>query len=283
VVLSWDTGTELSVSSGAQVYYHRPVVDNITNNNIYVTNNVAGAIVDTQATINDNNSIAVDSIDNNTLVFLFPEVEYGAFDPDEDISSHRLILDNVSINGTPYLISIAPPTGASLILGASATASSTDSTDLPAVTYFRKAFLEVADNVNSLFTNTSYNTEQSLDTQIQFKEPVASASLSSESEGVNYVDSNDADTVADESTTTDIIDFTYSATVDNDTVTINAQTNYGETNPTVRVGHGASLTLTVTDAAGNSSNVEIIRNRAHGASVNGYPVITTTISGSALE
>jgi hypothetical protein len=286
VVLSWEAGTELSVSSGAQVYYHRPEVDNITNNNIYVTNNAAAAnIVDTQATINDNDTIAVDSIDNNTLVFLFPEVEYAAFDPDEDIRSHRLILDNVSINGTPYLISIAPPTGASLLLGASTTASSTDDTDLPAVTYFRKAFLEVADNVNSLFTNSSYNTEQSLDTQIQFKEPVASASLSSESEGVNFVDS-DADGVNNESAITDIIDFTYSAevnTVDNDTVTINAQTNFGETNPTVRVGHGATLTLTATDAAGNSSDVKITRNRAHGANVNGYPVITNTISGSALE
>ncbi len=74
-----EAGTELSVSSGAQVYYYRPV-DNITNNNIYVTNNaVAANIVDTQATINDNDTIAVDSIDNNTLVFLFPEVEYGAF------------------------------------------------------------------------------------------------------------------------------------------------------------------------------------------------------------
>jgi len=283
VVLGWAAGTELSVSSGAQVYYHRPTVDNVTNNNIYTVSNSNITIIDTMATQNDNASIAVDSVDNNTLVFLFPEVEYGAFDTDEDISSHRLILDNVSINGTPYLISIAPPTGTSAITAAGDTASSADTGDLPTVTYFRKVFLETTDNVTNLLTNTTYVNETSLDRQIQFMETIASATLSGESDGVNYADTA-ADGVADQTTTTGIVDLTYTATAATDTVTINAQTNYGETNTTtLRVGHGSALTLTVTDAASNSSTVTITRNRAHGASVNGYPVITNTISGSALE
>ena len=73
VVLGWAAGTALSVSSGAQVYYHRPTVDN-TNNNIYTVSNSNITIIDTMATQNDNASIAVDSVDTNKLVFLFPEV-----------------------------------------------------------------------------------------------------------------------------------------------------------------------------------------------------------------
>ncbi len=103
-------------------------------------------------------------------------------------------------------------------------ASSTDTSDLPAVTYFRKAFLEVADNVNSLFTNEQQHRAKPGHPDLKFKEPVASASLSNESEGVNY-DDLDTGTTNNDTTTSDIIDFTYSATVDNDTVTINAQTN----------------------------------------------------------
>jgi hypothetical protein len=286
VVLRWAAGTELSVSSGAQVYYHRPVVDNITNDNIYTVSNSNITIIDTMATQNDNASIAVDSVDNNTLVFLFPEAQWETtLDTDEDLSTHYLVLDNVSIDGTPYVLHIAPPTGTSPIVATGDVPLSADTGSLPGITYFRKVFLQTTDNVSVQSTGTVVSAELDNTTTLTFMENVdgTTPTLSAQSNGVNYTDS-DTDGVSDETTATGITSFTRTASASGSVVSVRHETSFGET-PTTNelIGHGAAFTITATDDAGNRSTVTITRNRAHGANLNGYPVITNTISGSALE
>jgi hypothetical protein len=294
VVLTFTGSDNISVSGGAFAYYSRPEVDDITNNNIYstITNAGRGNIIDTiQATdgVNDNASIAVDEVDGNKLVFLFPDIEAWTFDPGESMTSHRLVLDNVSINGTPYVISIAPPTGTALI-GTSGTddAASTDDASAQgiSVTYYRKVWLETSDNVSVIQTADVVSAERDNNTTLTFMEDLAATTaVTASSRGVNYVDdATDTDTVLDQTTTTGITNFTHTASATDNVATINHVTSFGET-PTANelIGHDASITLTAVDEAGNSSTVTITRRRGHGsASVNGDTVITNQISGTAL-
>jgi hypothetical protein len=292
VVLTFTGSDNISVSGGAFAYYSRPEVDDITNNNIYstITNAGRGNIIDTiQAAdgVNDNASIAVDEVDGNKLVFLFPDIQAWTFDTDESMTSHRLVLDNVSINGTPYVISIAPPTGTALIgtLGTDDAASTDDaSAQGISVTYYRKVWLETSDNVSVIQTADVVSAERDNNTTLTFMEDLAATTaVTASSRGVNYVDT-DADAVLNDNTTTGITNFTHTASVTDNVTTINHVTSFGET-PTANelIGHDASITLTAVDEAGNSSTVTITRRRGHGsASVNGDTVITNQISGTAL-
>ncbi len=294
VVLTFTGSDNISVSGGAFAYYYRPEVDNITNANIYdnITNAARGNIIDAiQATdgVNDNASIAVDEVDGNKLVFLFPDIQSWTFDAGESMTSHRLVLDNVSINGTPYVISIAPPTGTALI-GTSGTddAASTDDVTAQAinVTYYRKVWLQLSDNVSVIQTADVVSAERDNNTTLAFMEDLASTTaVTAFDRGVNYFDdATDTDTVLDQTTTSDITLFTHTASVTDNTTTINHVTNFGES-PTTNelIGHDAHFTLTAVDEAGNSSTVKITRRRGHGySSVNGGTVITNQIGGTAL-
>jgi hypothetical protein len=294
VVLTFDSNSSISVSGGAFAYYSRPEVDDITNDNIYstITNAGRGNIIDTiQAAdgVNDNASIAVDEVDGNKLVFLFPDIQAWTFDTGESMTSHRLVLDNVSINGTPYVISIAPPTGTALITTSTDDAASTDSASAQgiSVTYYRKVWLETSDNVSVIQTADVVSAERDNNTTLTFMEDLAATTtvVTASDRGVNYVDdATDADAVLDQTTTTGITNFTHTASVTNNVATINHVTSFGET-PTTNelIGHDASITLTASDEAGNSSTVTITRRRGHGsATANGDTVITNQISGTAL-
>jgi len=223
---------------------------------------------------------------NDTLVVELPTTLAGV------TSGDVLVIQNVLVDDVYYSIHVAAPAAVNETVTATSTTEA--GLSLPSVTLYKLVQLSNNDAVGELRTGNEFGftTGNYRDTgTVTYREEVASATIAW---GIG-VDDN----TAGASTTTDeVVNFTASATVD---TTDNAEVDYtldGVASGSVSessdqiVGDGATLTVTATDEAGNSSNVVFTFRKGHGvtqfdsgagSNADGEDVILNIISGSAID
>jgi len=284
VVLKFSSA--VTAVNGARAYYSRPLVDNVSNPNIYT---VGSRTVDIDTgTKNDNNSVAFDSVDGS-LIFAFPMAQWSAFNSGQTLANHILVIDNVTINNAVWTIQLTPPSSAPTItsVSTSTTVNSADTANLPGVTYYRKVYLPQTDNVSNNIVGTATTSEVSWSNVLHYSEPLRSASITANSDGSNYYNS-DSDGVSDDAITSggDILDLATTASSSNSdngtsTVTVKLVSDFGESTSVKHVGHNSSYTVTAIDYDNETSAATFTFKRGHGYNVGGYPAILNEISGDA--
>jgi hypothetical protein len=259
---------KVTAVNGARVYYYKETTDNVTANSIFTSGLelLAGGEMDTVES--DNQTVGFS--EDGSLVVRFPDLEETFTDLDnETVASHKLIIDNVTINGVEWVLQIAPPASTvnlQAINDGDMGSTYDDADGLPTVTYFRKAYLpypyagvQTGDEVN---VNSLDN-----DTVLMFSEHLSAATLTV-TEGTNY-DDNKSGIV----NTNGLFSFVGSVadpTVnDNGTssVTVTLEDDSAESSGSKVIGHNAGFTLSVTDMDGNSSSVSLTLKRGHGADI----------------
>jgi len=280
-----DLSASVTSVDGARVFYYQPAYDNVTtgatgSNGI----SIPDLTIDTQNTAagskNDNSTIAIG--ENGELIVAFPEVSVAG--GTDEVSTHRLVIDNVTIGGVQWTLQVHAPnvSNTDTTLITTETTEAIAKANLPVIDFYRKVYLPTTSTVGSLAVGSDNGTDPyKANFTVSFTEPLASVTGVSYGIGTNYTENTGTANTTDVLTLSVPSTATPTNTATSGTATLSLSTAFGETTSTTkRIGHGASLSFSATDFDGNTSATTITLRRGHGVSSNGRTVILNEISSS---
>jgi len=294
VVLDFDT--DVTAVNGARVYYYKPTRDNVTTDSgIFLPVGTVEAGASFIGGRNDNQSVAYSTkLTGGNLVFEFPDVDDGTlatsmYNDNLTVSTHRIVVDNVTIGGVEWVLMISPPSNTTDLRpfnDGSFPSTFDAATSLPGVEFYRKVYLPTAGG-DPMRVGTSIAATVDNASTVTFTEPLIAASTTAEviSSGDNYNDNGTVNNTA-RFDGTGIASATAATPSGGSTaVTIDFDKSLGESTTATFVGHGFSYRLTATgvDSSQSTSTTSVTLQRGHGTTLGaGRTAVLNTISGTSL-